>query len=117
MEEVQTKLWWSHFWYTESDEEEMIFKLLYVKNDGWSFLWSMSDCEMVGAHFGLQQIWLRNHAVYIDLHYFLHEMLVIQSAIVGVFVEKHPKLIFLEDAAKFIETFFESIEISVSGIC
>ena len=76
----------------------------------------MCDCEMVGAHFCLQQIGLRNHAVNVNLHDFLHKVLVIQSAVVRIFIEKHSKLILLENAAKFIETFFESIEIGVSGI-
>jgi hypothetical protein len=71
---------------------------------------------MVGAHFGLQQVGLRNHAVDVDLHDFLHKVFVIQTAVVRIFIEKHPKLILLENAAKFIEAFFESIKIGVSGV-
>jgi hypothetical protein len=47
----------------------------------------MGNCEVIGAHLGLQKIGFRDHSIDIYLHDLLHKEFVVQSAVVRILIE------------------------------
>ncbi len=72
---------------------------------------------MVGAHLGLEEVGLRNHPVYVDLHNFLHEGLVVQRPSLRVLVEQHLRLVVLEVAPELVQAPLEVLKADEPSIC
>ena len=62
----------------------------------------MGDLEVIGAHFGLQEVRLTSHTVDVEVHDELRKELVVHESSDCIFLEQCPHLVLLEIATKLI---------------
>lgn len=76
----------------------------------------MRYCEMIGSHFGLEEVGLRDHSVDINLHDFFDKSLIIEASVVSILLEENSQLMLFKVATEFVKALFKCFEISIPCI-